>query len=168
MIIRNTKENELDTVMSLYDNGREYMRQNGNKNQWIKGFPQRTLIASDIENGNSYVVEDDSGNLVCVFAFIKGPDPTYSGIFDGAWQDDDPYYVIHRIAVASHGKGIAAFVYDWALRQCGSLRIDTHEDNIPMQRSLQKNGFTYCGKIIIEDGTQRIAFQKSTVRKDVK
>ena len=38
---------------------------------------------------------------------------------------------------------------------------DTHEKNLPMQRVFQKNGFLRCGLIRVEDGTERIAFQKT-------
>ena len=45
-----------------------------------------------------------------------------------------------------------------------SLRIDTHPGNLPMQRALQKAGFTPCGTIRLvggcEDGDERIAFEK--------
>ena len=41
------------------------------------------------------------------------------------------------------------------------LRIlDTHEANGPMRHKLEKNGFTYCGIIYVEDGTPRRAYQK--------
>lgn len=29
-----------------------------------------------------------------------------------------------------------------------------------MQNMLKKNGFTYCGRIYVEDGGERLAFQK--------
>ena len=40
----------------------------------------------------------------------------------------------------------------------GHLRIDTHKDNIPMQKALEKNGFGRCGMIYTDDGSQRIAY----------
>jgi RimJ/RimL family protein N-acetyltransferase len=48
-----------------------------------------------------------------------------------------------------------------------SMRIDTHPDNLPMQRALSKAGFVYCGQIILkggaEDGDLRVAFEKLLV-----
>ena len=41
-----------------------------------------------------------------------------------------------------------------------SIKIDTHKDNISMQKLLEKNDFKYCGIIYLEDGSQRIAFEK--------
>ena len=44
------------------------------------------------------------------------------------------------------------------------MRIDTHGGNLPMQRALEKAGFTPCGTIILvggsEDGDPRLAFEK--------
>ena len=162
MTIRQTRPEELDKVMAIYDAGREYMRQNGNMQQWINGYPDRVLIKADIEKGISYVAADENDEPACVFAFMEGPDPTYGYITDGNWPDDLPYSVIHRIAVSDHRKGIAGFVYDWCSQHCVSLRADTHRDNIPMQNSLLKNGFHYCGIIFIADGSERMAFQKNS------
>ena len=41
--------------------------------------------------------------------------------------------------------------------------MDTHEDNISMQRLLEKNNFKYCGIIYLEDGNKRIAFEKLSI-----
>jgi len=45
-----------------------------------------------------------------------------------------------------------------------SIRIDTHEGNLPMQSALKKAGFIRCGRIFLqggaEDGDPRIAFEK--------
>ncbi|MBQ9945844.1 MAG: GNAT family N-acetyltransferase [Clostridia bacterium] len=160
MKIRNTHISELDTVMAIYDHGRQYMRQNGNLLQWDNGFPPRELIEEDIKNKVSFVVVDDDDKILCVFAFLKGPDITYAKIYDGAWPDERPYYVIHRIAVSEHRKGVASFVYEQCLKKSPVIRIDTHKDNIPMQNSLIKNGFTYCGIIHLLSGDERLAFQK--------
>ena len=53
-----------------------------------------------------------------------------------------------------------SFCIGWCYDQCGSILIDTHRQNIPMQRTLKKNGFTRCGVIYLEDGSERIAYQK--------
>jgi RimJ/RimL family protein N-acetyltransferase len=41
-----------------------------------------------------------------------------------------------------------------------SFKVDTHKDNIPMQKTLEKNGFAYCGRIVLLDGNSRIAYEK--------
>ncbi len=70
------------------------------------------------------------------------------------------YGVIHRIASSGVCRGAASFCLKWALAQCGNVRIDTHRNNQVMQNLLRKNGFSYCGIIFTEDGSERLAFQK--------
>ena len=49
----------------------------------------------------------------------------------------------------------------WAFGQCGNLKIDTHRDNVVMQNMLKKNGFQSCGIIHVQDGSERLAYQKT-------
>lgn len=159
MNIRKANHEDLPAIEAIYQQARAYMRENGNPNQWANGYPNRATVAKDMAGGNCHVCEED-GQIVGVFAFFQGPDPTYREIFDGSWCNDEPYVVIHRIAVATHRKGIASQCFDFALEHSSNLRIDTHQDNIPMQRSLEKNGFHRCGIIHLANGDPRIAFQK--------
>jgi RimJ/RimL family protein N-acetyltransferase len=41
-----------------------------------------------------------------------------------------------------------------------SLRIDTHRGNVVMRRMLEKNGFRFCGVIYLENGDERVAYEK--------
>ena len=41
-----------------------------------------------------------------------------------------------------------------------SIKIDTHEENISMQKLLEKNDFKYCGIIYLADKSKRVAFEK--------
>jgi RimJ/RimL family protein N-acetyltransferase len=159
MEIRNTVLSDMSHVMEIYDKARQYMRDNGNQNQWINGYPSIELVTGDINDKSSYVcLEDDQ--IVGVFRFTLGIDPTYIKIYEGAWMKDEPYGVVHRIASASHKKGVASYCLNWCLEQCGNIKIDTHEDNVIMQKLLLKNGYSYCGIIYLEDGAKRLAFQK--------
>ena len=62
MIIRKTRPEELDLLMKMYDNARLFMAGHGNPSQWGQNYPKRTLIASDIESGCSYVCEEHGEN----------------------------------------------------------------------------------------------------------
>ena len=159
MKIRNAKASETDRVIEIYANARRYMREQGNPTQWGDHYPSDDLIRSDIARGCSYVCELD-GELVGVFYFCIEQDPTYDRIDDGAWLNDRPYGVIHRIAVAKHGCGVAKACFDYAFSHCDNIKIDTHIDNLPMQRALAKNGFLRCGTVYLENGDTRIAYQK--------
>lgn len=159
LTIRPASTADLPTILDIYEQARRYMRQNGNMHQWSNGYPEKRLLLDDIRADHLYLCMDGC-EIAGVFCFFCGTDPTYIRIYDGEWLNDRPYGVIHRIAVSAHRKGIASFCFDYGLAHCGNLKIDTHRDNIPMQRSLTKNGFTRCGIIHLENGEERIAYQK--------
>lgn len=162
MKITKASAQHITTIMAIYKDATDYMRQNGNLNQWINGYTSKELVEKDIENGNCYILVDQN-NILAVFCYFEGIEPTYINIFDGAWLNDEPYGTIHRIAVAktAHSSGAAERCYNFCLAKQKNLRIDTHEDNIPMQKSLAKNGFIKCGIIFLENGDERIAFHKT-------
>ena len=149
---------QLPQILKIYEKARKFMSESGNPPQWGTYYPTEEMIRQDILIGKSYVNLKD-GNLCAVFYFAVENDPTY-GYIDGAWLNDAPYGVIHRIAVGESGRGVAAECFRFAETLCDNLRIDTHENNIPMQRCLLKNGFIRCGTIYLEDGDPRIAYQK--------
>lgn len=150
---------DIPALEGIYENARNYMRQNGNMHQWTGGYPQREVIENDIKNQNLYKVIDN-GEIVAVFCYFEGVDPTYNKIYGGEWLNQNPYGVIHRIAVSSHRKGLASFCFEYCLDRCQNLKIDTHRDNLPMRNSLIKNGFKKCGIIYLLSGDERIAYQK--------
>ncbi|MBR2636832.1 MAG: GNAT family N-acetyltransferase [Oscillospiraceae bacterium] len=159
MSIRKSTANDLPAMLALYADARRFMAENGNPNQWVNGYPAREMLEADIASGNSYVCEED-GKVVGTFYFVIGDDPTYAVIEDGAWLDDEQYGVVHRITSALGTRGVASFCLDWCYRQHGNIRIDTHADNIPMQKCVLKNGFVRCGIIHLENGDPRIAYQR--------
>lgn len=159
MHIRKTVEADLVAIDKIYENAKKFMRETDNPNQWTSEYPNMETARSDMENGIGYVAEED-GKILAVFMFSQEKDPTYAKIYDGAWLSDEPYGVIHRIAVAKQGRGIIDYCINECFARCGNLRIDTHRDNMPMQRALLKRGFVYCGIIFLANGEERIAFQK--------
>ena len=159
MIIRKTNESDLISIGEIYENAKRFMRESGNVNQWNDGTPNIDTAREDMERGVGYVVEED-GKILAVFMFALGDDPTYAKIYDGAWLSDEPYGVIHRIAVAQQGRGMIEFCINHCYSICNNLRIDTHRDNAPMRHALEKRGFKYCGIIYLENGDERLAYQK--------
>ena len=159
MEIRKTIMGDLDEVCRIYAGARDFMRESGNPNQWKDTHPARDVIERDILSGESYVCVCGD-EIAAVFFFSIGRDPTY-GKIDGAWLNDDTYGVVHRIARARSAAGSGAYCLDWCFEQCRNLRIDTHRDNAPMRNLLKKQGFTYCGIIWLENGEERMAFQKT-------
>lgn len=48
---------------------------------------------------------------------------------------------------------------EFALQRYDNIRIDTHRDNLVMQRAVRKEGFRYCGIIYCWSGDDRLAYQ---------
>ena len=135
------------------------MRESGNLTQWPDTYPSVEIITKDIGMGYSHALCSGNGVIQGTFAFIPGPDPTYSEIYDGQWPDDDDYFVIHRIAASGNsGGGAARECFRWAFGVSGTVRIDTHKDNVIMKHILEKHGFVRCGIIHLPDGSPREAY----------
>lgn len=163
MEIRHSTEKDFIQIMKIYEYARSFMAAHGNPDQWgPTNWPPEELIHSDIAAGNSYVCICDH-KIVGTFFFCQGPDidPTYHKIESGAWLEQSPYGVIHRLAGDGTVRGIGQSCIEWAYKQCGHLRMDTHGDNKVMQNLLKKCGFEYCGIIYVEeDSTPRLAYEK--------
>ena len=158
-MVRKAQENDLEEILFIYDKARAYMRANGNKGQWRNGYPSRSVLEYDIEQGRLFVEEDDFG-IYGVFMLLVGDDPTYRIIREGEWLDNSPYAVIHRIASSGRRSGVLREALSYASLSSRHIRIDTHQDNIPMQKALEKEGFSRRGIIVCDDGTDRIAFER--------
>ncbi len=165
MRIRKTIEEDVKRVMEIYAYARKFMDKTGNPNQWgPTNWPPEALIHDDIEKGDSYVCLNEESKVIGTFYFIQGNDiePTYREIENGAWIDESSYGVVHRLASDGSEKGIGRYCLDWAFKQCGHLRVDTHTDNKVMQNLLTKNGFIKCGIIhVVEDNYPRYAYEKT-------
>lgn len=160
MQIRNAKTEEIDAIMNVFEVARQFMHKTGNARQWIDGYPSKELILGNIRNDGLYVCLSDEELIAGVFYFKVETDNTYAKIYDGAWLNDNPYGVVHRIASNGTQRGIGDACLQWCLKQCGNIRVDTHRDNTVMQKILRRNGFHQCGIIYVANGTERIAYQK--------
>lgn len=161
--IRQATRRDLPVVMGLLDMGRARMRAEGNQNQWPAGVPSEEKVRRDIDAKRSFLRLVD-GKAVGTFCLLETPDPNYAQI-DGAWLNAEPYFTLHRVAGDPSVPGLARIMFQFAEEQARrsgvrNLRIDTHKDNIGMQRVLAKAGFVHCGVILLENGDPREAFQK--------
>ena len=167
MKIRKSTREDMTDIMPIYEYARAFMAEHGNPRQWGPAkWPPKDLILKDISAGCSYVCVNDREEVIGTFFYAQGREiePAYADIRDGKWLDEGPYGVVHRIGGNGREKGIGAFCLNWAFRQCGHIRIDTHEDNIVMQNLLKKLGYTHCGTIFVgEDHSPRLAFEKCSL-----
>ena len=168
MEFRVAKMEHLDKICEITEDAKKQLKNLG-LDQWQSGYPSREIWEKDIENRCAYLaVEEDQ--IQGAFAFQVTPDPSYR-VIDGKWLADGSYASIHRVCVADgcKGKGVAGqmFAYGFGLAKkagFGSVRIDTHPGNLPMQHALKKAGFVACGEIRLvggcEAGNVRIGFER--------
>ncbi|MDK8275714.1 hypothetical protein [Peptoniphilus duerdenii] len=163
MKIELAKKTDLDKLLEIYREAREFMKNSGNKTQWGDNKPSKETLERDIENKNLYKVVDFD-EIVGAFALIYGEDKTYLEI-DGKWLNDEPYATLHRVASSGKARGIMSEIIKFSEEKYENLRIDTHKNNHKMLDKIRENGFTYCGVIKIDDGSPREAFQKISKNK---
>ena len=182
MVIRPATPADIPALRPIFEAAKGIMRADGNHDQWsAPGFPDDSLLLRDIARGGGFVIENRwpvgaghderktvmpglTGHLaapriVAYFALLPSPEPTYD-VIDGAWLTDDPYGVIHRMASYPDIHGIFSTIIDYAASRFTRLRIDTHRDNHIMRHLIEKHGFTYCGIIWLEDGSERLAYER--------
>jgi len=167
MYIRKSTTEDLPAMQELYESARQFMKEQGNPTQWGDSYPTESMLKDDISKGISYVcaetedTDKSEERILATFVYYYGQrDINYEYIEDGAWSDEEPYGVVHRITTRTGTRGVGKYCLDWAYEQCEHLRIDTHHNNIPMQNLIRKCGFEYCGVVYMkdDDGSPRDAF----------
>ena len=155
--IRRAGEKDLDAVVAIYEAARAFMRRCGNTVQWVGGYPGRTSAERDLAGGWLWVLDEGSGPVACM-SVMPGPDRTYASIEGAPWLNEEPYWVMHRLACAEQGRGLGSELFAWLCSRHDNVRADTHESNVPMQRALERAGFVRRGTVICDDGTPRVAY----------
>ena len=166
-MLRKTKKDELEFVMMIIEEGREFLKEQG-VNQWQHGSPSRDMIINDINEGISYIYEK-SGKLVAT-AMLTTFDEDYEN-YPTFWSENFSYLAIHRLATAKQfrNQGIMrefmeAIHFFAKSQNIKFLRIDTHFDNKIMKKFLSNLGFEKRGIIKLSiknilDDKERIAYE---------
>ena len=166
-MLRKAKSTELDEIMLIIEDGREFLPQQG-INQWQHGSPSKETIEQDIKEQTSYVYEIDR-NIVAT-AMLTNYDRDYEN-YPTLWSKCDNYLVIHRVAtlknIRNQGIGrqfLSAIVEFVKKENIDYIRIDTHKDNKIMRKFLSDFGFVELGEIKLtmknnSDDKERIAYE---------
>lgn len=154
---------DVEAAVQIADEGKALLKSQ-NINQWQRGtYPDKVVFEGDVKDGIGYVVCDDDV-VVAVCAVTFTPDLSYKNLTSGKWltADDAVYATIHRSAVKAdcRGRGVIQFLFEQVKNlakqnNAVSIRIDTHEQNLSMQRAVQKGGFKYCGTLILAEGDEK-------------
>lgn len=159
MRVRRARVEEIEAIMLMYECAKAYMRREGNMAQWGDDYPPRELILDEICAGRFYAIEHDDVP-VGVFSFDVTTEPTYAVVYGGAWRCDEPYGVVHRLASNGRVGGVSDCCFAWCKERHPYLRVDTHRDNLTMQRAIARQGFEYSGVIrLMRNGDERLAYE---------
>ncbi|NLL39407.1 MAG: GNAT family N-acetyltransferase [Clostridiales bacterium] len=156
ILSRAARPSDIPSIMAIIRQAQASIKKLG-IDQWQNGYPNEAVFLSDIEKKQCYVFHiknEAAGVMVVSFE----PEVCYGSISGQGWSSKtDKYGVIHRMAVSDKYKGgtLAKEMLSFAERLCMEkrvlfLRADTHRGNIPMQKYLSKNGFLYCGEVILD------------------
>lgn len=159
MKIRPAEITDLESVYSIYERARQFMRENGNPDQWGDVYPSKEIILDDLNNNRLQLLVDENDTPAAVFALFLDGDRDYD-VINGKWLNDLPYIAVHRVASAGTHRGVFGQILDFCQSFSSNIKIDTHPDNHIMQSILKKNGFVPCGTITIE-GMDFIVFHLS-------
>ena len=156
-MIRRANKEDIKCIMRIYEAAKKKMRADGNLHQWSDKYPDEETLLNDIARGELYIAHDGN-EIYGVFMLSFSGEDTYKEI-QGAWINDEPYAVIHRIASFGKGKNLLEEAINFAFEKTNNIRIDTHEDNNIMRTLLKKLGFIYTGIIHLKNGDERRAYQ---------
>ncbi|HAT55807.1 MAG TPA: GNAT family N-acetyltransferase [Lactobacillus sp.] len=154
--------NDLPAIKDIITDARDFLAEQG-IDQWQDGYPEDSVIAGDIERGETVALKDDEGTILAIASLVKGIDHPYEAIVDGNWRvtgTETNYVSIHRVAMAkaSRGHHLTHDFFDLMLEQIQadpeveSVRIDTHPQNFGMQHVIETNGFDYIGLVPVTGG----------------
>jgi ribosomal protein S18 acetylase RimI-like enzyme len=164
MRIRLATENDLPDLMELVRRIVPLMRAAGNL-QWDQNYPNETTFQRDIDLGQLWVVEVDTG-IAGVAAVTMDQEPDYAQV---GWDIEEPAIVVHRLAVdpAFRGLGAAGALMQKAEevafeRSITVLRVDTNTQNEATQRLFPKLGYQLAGEISLafRPGLRFLCYEK--------
>jgi GNAT superfamily N-acetyltransferase len=168
MLLRKANTEDIPAMMDIVRQAQESLKML-HVDQWQNNYPNEEVVGQDIDNGYAYVLTEDD-KVIAIATVIYNYEPTYDRIYEGEWLSRGDFVVVHRMAVDNRlrQRGLASYILGEVEKMAvqaniPSFKIDTHKDNTPMQKTLKKNGFTFCGRIVLSDGHSRVAYEKLLV-----
>ena len=145
---------DLDNIQLIIRQAKNYLKKH-RVDQWQSEYPTEELLQRDIERGEGYVVTYGE-RFAGYFVLSERRELDYDELMDGKWRCEEPYCVLHRLAVMAEfrGSGMADRIMGFAeeiTKAAGRsyVRIDTHKKNKAMTALLRAHGYEYRGNLIV-------------------
>lgn len=178
MDMRVATMDDLDRVLQIIADGKAALAAQG-LDQWQAGSPTPAMLEADVRGGHARLAVDGDGTVLGTVSVFEEGEGDYDNVTSGAWLTESAndaargrvrYVVLHRMAVASEARrrGVASFMLARCLEEArargfASVRVDTHEGNLPMQHTFEKAGMTRCCEIELSNQVEltkkRIGFE---------
>lgn len=149
MDIRLAKISDIDEILVVL---KEVVKHNP-CTKWNSNYPNRDIITNDINNKDLYILianEEIVGSVV----LNSEEDINYNKV---SWDKKGEALIIHRLFTSPKyaGKGYGKFMIEKCKEiarelEYDSIRLDTHQDNLPAQKLYEKLGFNNKGKIELD------------------
>ncbi len=162
-------EDDLKDIIDIITEAKGIMKEMDIPQWQNPSYPTIEDLKEDLNDNSLYILKKNDELIGTASIFIRDNlrnEDNYQTIFEGKWLNEEAYVVIHRCAIRNkeRGNNYINLLFNYATKvakdnNINNLRIDTHEKNGPMNRAIKKFGFLYCGKVIMLDGTERLAYQ---------
>ena len=121
-----------------------------NNEQWDEAYPNRARFMTDVANKTIHVAKD--GDSVMGFIVLDNDElEEYDQI---QWRSAQPCLVVHRLAIdqAYRQRGVASALETFVCQVAQDtgihyLKVDTHSTNQPMQKFLERQGYSKLGAV---------------------
>lgn len=146
--MRKATKEDLDSVVAIVKQAVPLMNAQGNF-QWTDSYPLRSDFEKDLSRGMLWVAEAADGAVAGAAAITFDQSPEFASV---GWDLSTRCVVPHRMVVhpSFRKSGIAARFMRQAeevavAEGCECVRVDTNENNLPMQGLLLKLGYECAG-----------------------
>ncbi|MBP1044560.1 GNAT family N-acetyltransferase [Vagococcus sp. BWB3-3] len=165
MEFRLAEEADVLEILTIFTQTKAFFKEQ-KINQWQGDYPGIPEIRQDIHLNQCYVAVEKE-LILGVIVLSLTPEKSYDSLIGGAWNSENPYTVIHRLAINSNYQGrgtslkLLAYIEEVTLHHGRHvIRTDTHESNDGMRYILTKTGYRNTGRLFLEDGSPRIGYDK--------
>ncbi|MFJ6792024.1 GNAT family N-acetyltransferase [Streptomyces angustmyceticus] len=160
LTIRPANEDELLTVVDLWNHAASWLRDRG-IDQW-QYPPREERIKQNIAAGECWLVEDEEVPIATITI-----DAQADGDFWSPKEAAEPALYVHRMAVRRDvgGKELGSAMLDWASKQAAEqgkqwLRLDAWKDNDGLHEYYSSRGFSHVRTVEAEGRRSGALFQR--------
>lgn len=166
LALRGSVEGDMAQLTEMLEDAIALLAMN-NIDQWQKGSISSEILLDAIRHDQGFVWEQRDTTGIAGFCVLDTYDELYEeNLAKGEWTIEGPYLAIHRVMVSQHLRGRKVTTQMFLdikkmgiVNNIASLRIDTHPDNVMMQKTLKRNGFVRTGLLYMPSGSPRYAYE---------